>query len=232
MQRIIRVAACSGLVSVLAAALPLGAAAHEHRDILNGQYEIVIGFLDEPAFVGEKNGLSLRVTRHDAAASPAAEPAEGEEEVDETGTPIEGLVGTLQAEVIFGDQTMDLPLTPAFGEPGAYESVFFPMAEGDYTFHIFGEIEGNAVDESFTSSPEGFDSVQAREPFEFPKEESSNGADGVVAGTLGSDDADGLNGGLTAGLGILAGTAGLWLVQRRSGLRRSTPIGSRGAVRP
>ena len=29
---------------------------------------------------------------------------------------------------------------------------------------------GNAIDESFTSSPEGFDSVQAREPLEFPKQ--------------------------------------------------------------
>ena len=81
-----------------------------------------------------------------------------------------GLDQTLQAEVIYGDQTMALPLTPAFDEPGSYESVFFPMAEGDYTFRLSGQIEGNALDESFTSSPEGFDSVRPREPLEFPKQ--------------------------------------------------------------
>ena len=80
-----------------------------------------------------------------------------------------GLDQTLTAEVVFGDQTMALPLTPG-EEPGSYESVFFPMAEGDYTFRLSGQIEGNPIDESFTSSPEGFDSVQSRESLEFPKQ--------------------------------------------------------------
>lgn len=84
------------------------------------------------------------------------------------GNGVVGLQETLQAEVIYGDQSMPLPLTPGT-ELGVYESVFFPTAVGDYTFHIFGEIEGTAIDETFTSSPEGFDSVQAIEDFQFPK---------------------------------------------------------------
>jgi len=43
------------------------------------------------------------------------------------------------------------------------------MATGDYTFRIVGDIEGTPVDETFTSSPQGVDAVQPREPFEFPK---------------------------------------------------------------
>ena len=126
-------------------------AAHEHREVGDGQYEVTVGFLDEPAFVGGKNGLSLRIVTVD-----------GEE-------PVEGLESTLQAEVIYGDQSMELELQPAFGDPGHYTSVFFPMAPGAYTFHISGEIEGTSIDEEFTSGPETFSEVEPVEPLQFPK---------------------------------------------------------------
>ena len=164
-ERIARFAAGFAALALLFGMLPSGASAHEHRDIAGGQYSMVVGFLDEPAVAGEKNGLWFSVAKHEGTETPAAESEEGEEE----GTPVVGLDQTLKAEVILGDQKMDLPLSPSFGEPGAYESVFIPTAEGDYTFHIFGDIEGTAIDETFTSSPEGFDAVQAREPLEFPK---------------------------------------------------------------
>ncbi|MGH2532642.1 MAG: hypothetical protein ACRDJW_10090 [Thermomicrobiales bacterium] len=153
------------VIAALAMALPIAALAHERRDVADGQYQFVVGFIEEPAFVGEKNALSLRITK---PAGPDATPtAEGEE----ARIPVEGLETTLTAEVIYGDQSMDLPLRPAFRDPGHYVSYFFPMAEGDYSFHITGEIEGVAIDETFTSSPDGFDSVQSREPLEFPKTE-------------------------------------------------------------
>ena len=147
---------------------PPSTGASEHRELVNGQYEVSIGFIDEPAFVGEQNGLYLKVERvqAEAAGTPAA--GAGEDEHAE-GNPVLGLDGTLQAEVIYGDQSMPLPLSPAFGEPGVYHAVFFPMAAGDYSFHIFGDIEGTPIDETYASSPQGFDSVQPRAPFEFPK---------------------------------------------------------------
>jgi hypothetical protein len=165
MPRTYRIRLALFVLATLALAMPAATLAHEQRDVADGQYQFVVGFLEEPAFVGEKNGLDLRVTK---PAGPDATPtADGEE----ARIPVEGLEATLQAEVIYGDQTMALPLRPAFRDPGAYESYFFPMAEGDYSFHIFGEIEGVAIDETFTSSPDGFDAVQAREPLEFPKDE-------------------------------------------------------------
>ena len=163
MPSIFRLAGC-GVVTALVALLPLTTAAHEHRELGNGQYDVTIGFIEEPAFVGEKNGLYLRVTKPTTAAGAVTPAADAED-----GTPVLGLDQTLTAEVILGDQSMDLPLTPAFQEPGVYESVFFPTATGDYTFHLTGQIEGTTIDESFTSSPEGFDSVQPIEPFQFPK---------------------------------------------------------------
>ena len=166
MNRMIRFAATYGVVALLVAVMALGASAHERRDVAEGQYQMIVGFLDEPAIVGEKNGLDLRVLD---LTAPAATPEAGGAAAAAEGAPVEGLADTLQAEVTHGDETMELEISPRFGEPGAYRSVFFPMAEGDYTYRIFGEINGVEIDEEFTSGPETFSAVEPREPLEFPK---------------------------------------------------------------
>lgn len=162
-QTVSIIARCA-IVALIVALLPLGALAHERRELASGQYEIEIGFIEEPAYVGEKNGLYVHVVDLTAQATPTDESGE-----EGQGAPVLGLADTLQAEVIYGEQTMALELRPVFSDPGSYNGVFFPTAEGDYTFRIFGEIAGNPVDETFTSSPEGFSSVGSREPLEFPK---------------------------------------------------------------
>lgn len=122
--------------------------AHEHREV--GEYSIEVGFLDEPVYTGDKSGLDLFVAHH-----------ESEE-------PVEGLEETLSAEVTFGDETRELQITAAFGEPGAYRAVFFPTAAGSYTFHISGEIDGTQVDESFTSGPDTFGDIRDVTAGQFP----------------------------------------------------------------
>jgi hypothetical protein len=131
------------IVTLLATTAVLG---HETREV--GEYTLVVGFLDEPVYSGEKSGLDLRVSRGDE--------------------PVEGLEETLAAEVTFGGSTRELTLSPAFGAPGAYRSVFFPTAAGPYTFRIFGEIDGDAVDESFTSGADTFSEVQDVVGGQFP----------------------------------------------------------------
>ena len=215
MHRTTRMILWVGSIALLALVAPAAALAHEQRDVASGTYHLVVGFVNEPAFVDQQNGLSLRVSK--LGAAPATPVASDEAAA---GTPVEGLADTLKIEVIFGDQTMELPLEPEFRDPGAYRAIFFPTAEGDYTFHIFGDIEGTAVDETFTSSPEGFSSVEAIEPLQFPKKASSRTGDDVVVGSLtggsGTDgDGTGLPGGgllATAGAAI---AAGLWLGRRR-----------------
>jgi len=215
-HRLLRIAG-AGLAAALLAGLPLTASAHEGREVADGQYELTVGFLDEPAFVGLKNGLDLAVMRTaPAAGSPAA--GDGEDGHDDANA-VDGLSGSLQAQVIYGGETMDLELEPAFGEPGHYQSIFFPMAEGDYQFRIFGEIEGNAIDETFESGPETFSPVESPEPYQFPKGEA-RAADGVGAaatgGGAGGDEGGrgGPGGGLLAGVAGLAGAA-VWLNRRR-----------------
>jgi hypothetical protein len=132
------------LVALLVAAAPV--AAHEVRQVSG--YQLVIGFIDEPVFSNQKSGLEFEVTQDEQ--------------------PVEGLEETLQAEVTFGDQTRALQLSARFGASGWYESVFFPTAAGPYTFRIFGDINGQAVDESFTSSPDGFSEVEDVTAGQFP----------------------------------------------------------------
>ena len=170
MRRISSLAAAGslGLVSALLLASPPAVEAHETREIADGQYQIVIGFMNEPVFAGDKSGLEFWVYQLGGAATPAAGAEASDDEV--VGPPVEGLEETLQAEVIYEDQTMDLPLTAIWDEPGGYYSVFFPSAsEGDYSFRIFGTIDGTDIDETFTSGPETFGPVEDPEPLRFPR---------------------------------------------------------------
>jgi len=205
-MRVIAVsAAVTGLVGVLAA----DASAHEHRVIANGQYEIEVGLINEPAFTGVQNGLHVEIRTLGGAA-----------------TPVLGMESSVQAEVIYGDQTMALPLTPA-AEPGVYESIFFPTAAGDYSFRLVGAIEGTAIDETLTSSPEGFDAVQDRTQFEFPTQSASQG--GTIAATLAGDTGGPAGGTVAVGLalGALVAPMGLRLLRRLTSHRRpaAVPVG-------
>lgn len=191
MKRLLYAIVGSGVAALLLLLAPSTASAHERRDVGDGQYRMVVGFLDEPAFAGEKNGLDLRVAKLGATSgTPGAGAAEDE------GTPV---------EVIYGDQTMDLELDPVFNQPGAYRAIFFPAAEGDYSFHIVGDIEGVAIDETFTSSPDTFSAVEAVEPYQFPKEESSNAGNGaaMLGGNVGGSSGGG-PGTLLAAIGAAA----------------------------
>jgi hypothetical protein len=122
------------------------AAAHEERDVAG--YSFAVGFIDEPVFVGQRSGLEFFVNKGT--------------------TPVDGLEKTLKAEVSYQGQKRELPISARDDTHGTYESVFIPTAAGPYTFHIFGSIEGTSIDESFTSSPTGFDEVQDTTGGQFP----------------------------------------------------------------
>ena len=139
-------------IVALLSALALGALAantvlaHEEREVAG--YTVEVGFLAEPVFVGDRSGLELLVHKGDAG--------------------VEGLEKTIKAEVTKDGQTRQLELAAREDDPGAYESVFIPTVAGQYTFHLTGTLEGNAIDESFTSSATGFDEVQESSAGQFP----------------------------------------------------------------
>ena len=176
-----RIGRSAALGAVLTLLVGIGvASAHEQRDV--GEYTFTVGFLEEPVFTGQKSGLDLRVARGDE--------------------PVEGLEETLQAEVSFGGQGRDLEISPVFGEPGAYRSVFFPTAAGPYSFHITGDIEGTAIDETFSSGPDTFGEVEDVAGGQFPIQYPATG-------DVARDAEAGANAATTATIGLVLGGAGL-----------------------
>jgi hypothetical protein len=150
------------------------ALAHGHVDV--GDYQLVIGFRVEPAYSGEPNGLELVVTN------------------EETGEPVTGLEDSLKVEIVRGSHKQALPLRAMFGEEGAYTADVVPAEAGDYTWHIFGDIEGTPVDVSMTSSPDTFSPVHDKSEIAFPPQDDSAqapdlglilGIAGLVAGLAG-----------------------------------------------
>jgi hypothetical protein len=140
----------------LALAGPSAASAHEHRTVA-GDYELVVGFLNEPAYEGQLNGLDLRVTRLGS------------------GEPLDGLDRTLKAEVTMGGDSLSLPLVPRAGhvhgqgaERGAYDGEFLPTRSGTFYFYLTGTVEGRPVAELFESGPGRFSDVEPTGAIQFP----------------------------------------------------------------
>jgi hypothetical protein len=146
-----------GLTGGLAAAFVLAvsspAFAHEERSV--GAYHFVVGWGDEPAYAGSKNSVQLILAT-------------------EVGKPVTNLGDSLKVQVIFGKQQTELPFEPAFdveegfGTPGDYRAWIIPTAPGTYTFHLFGAIGKQKVDERFTSGPTTFDDIADPAAVEFP----------------------------------------------------------------
>jgi len=140
-----------GIGSGLVVGAATGALAHAEIDVGDGQYVMEVGFRDEPAYVGLLNALTLGVEQYATGGTE----------------PVNDLAATLSAEVSRDGQVMSLPLVPV-GE-GEYEAAFVPTATGDYTFRISGTIGEATVDESVTSGPTTFNSVEPLSAIEFPQ---------------------------------------------------------------
>lgn len=177
------------LLLLTLAVLTVGAGtalAHEHRHV--GPYELVVGWRNEPALAEQPNGLDLRVA------------------LEEDETPVEGLEGSLQAEVIFGNQTMPLELRPRFGQPGSYTADIIPTRAGSYVFHITGSIEGTAVDERFDSADGEFSDVRPLAEMQFPE---AVRAGSEMQGSLVAAEAAANSARLFGIAGLVAGLLGL-----------------------
>jgi hypothetical protein len=183
--------------------------AHGHAG--EGDLEMTIGFAVEPAFAGQPNGVQILLV-HD-----------GHEVTD--------VKDTLQVEVSFGDQTSEpMTLEPWFevgewGTPGEYRAVFTPTQPGDYTFHFSGTVDGEEIDETMSSSPTTFASVEDLATSEFPQvnapstseladrieQESARAADGVdQAESAASEASDAASTAKTVGvIGVALGAIGL-----------------------
>jgi hypothetical protein len=136
------------------------ASAHVAKDV--GPYTLLVGWGAEPTYAGLMNSVQLEIT------------------TTANGKPYVDLTDTLEVTVLYGEKQLPLTLEPNFdaeeniGTPGDYRAWFIPTAPGDYTFHFVGTIGSQKVDESFTSSPKTFATVEDPAAIEFPQKAPSN----------------------------------------------------------
>jgi hypothetical protein len=152
------IAAAVGAALLLPIVAASPALAHEGRKL--GDLEMEVGWGTEPAYAGTENSVQLLLV-HD-------------------GKPVTDLGDTLKVEVSFGDQTQEFPIEPffeegEFGTPGDYRAWLIPTRAGTYSFHFSGTIDGEDVDETFTSGPKTFADVDDPQSVQFPVQDPSTG---------------------------------------------------------
>jgi hypothetical protein len=151
MKRLMTLTASIAVVVSSIGVLAGTAAAHERRTV--GPYQLVVGWLNEPAYVGLMNSLDLRVT--DTRVTPAKA--------------VEGLEKTLTVDLQSGGLApLPLTVTTRFGTPGAYNGYAMPTAIGIYTFTIKGKIESLDVNEKFESGPGRFGDIEPTTALQYP----------------------------------------------------------------
>jgi hypothetical protein len=152
MSRVIAFAATLTMSAALLLTTTSPAAAHERRAV--GPYQFVVGFLSEPAFQGEPNAATVRIS--DTRITPAK--------------PVEGLEKTLTISVTSGGLSNAFTGTTraVFGQPGLYALDFIPTVGGSYTFVVKGKVESLDVNEKFESGPGRFNDVEAQTALQYP----------------------------------------------------------------
>ncbi|HEX6099822.1 MAG TPA: hypothetical protein VF432_26150 [Thermoanaerobaculia bacterium] len=132
------------LLAAVLTLVPQLASAHERQALRVGgkTYIVVVGFSNEPVFVGDKSGVDLRVRLADPKAplnfsSPNVKA-------------VEKLESSLQVEISAGGRKKVFDLETVFRDPGAYRAHFFPTAATTYGFRIFGKLNAVPVELTFT----------------------------------------------------------------------------------
>ena len=180
--------------------LPGTALAHERRTIANGKYDVVVGWTGEPAYAGQMNAASIRVMQAG------------------TTTPVTGADKTLKLAIRQGASTQAFPLKAAFGQDGFYTADIMPTRVGDYQWIFTGDINGDAVNETFDTADGKFNAVLEATGVQFPV---ALGDPAQNAAALQSAQADAQSARTLALVGIVLGVIGLlvgvgaWLMRPR-----------------
>jgi MYXO-CTERM domain-containing protein len=114
-------------LAALLLAAPL-ASAHKTVYTSDDKFKLTFGFLNEPAVTWTKTGIDLIITDN------------------VTGGPVDGADKTLNASLVYGDQSRDLALKPQFGTHGRYTDVITMTRPGLYKLHLVGKVNGTTVD--------------------------------------------------------------------------------------
>jgi hypothetical protein len=129
--------------------------AFAHETVTVGDYEIEVGWVDEPAIVGQQNAIVVNV-------STGAEPVEQ--------------VSDLVVNVSYGGETKTLTLQPlGEGTPGQFVAPVLPTRAGQYTVELRGKL--GDTDVNVDVQPE---EVEAADVLQFPKDSAATGSLGLT----------------------------------------------------
>ena len=169
----------SSILVVLIALVTSFQIALAHETVTVGDYEIEIGWVNEPPIVGQQNAVVVNVTKADSNSDQQ---------------PVEDVSG-LTVSVEYGRENKTLTLQP-LGEdtPGQYVAPILPTVAGEYTVNVVGKL--GETDINVQVQPE---EVEAANTLEFPK--SSQSQQGTGLGLVGWLAIAGLVSGL-AGLAL------------------------------
>lgn len=96
-----------------------------HTRVEVGPYAFVIGWLQEPPIVGERNALTLEITENEQ--------------------PVTDAEATLDLEVLYAGRTWRVNMNPT-QTPGLYTATLFPTVRGVYTTRLFGTLGSTDID--------------------------------------------------------------------------------------
>jgi hypothetical protein len=209
----IGVAGCAALLLALLV-VPMSAFAHERRTIGNGKYNVVVGWDVEPAYQGQKNGASIRISQ--AGSDPAV--------------PVEGAEKTLKVQIRQGATTREFPLRAVFGQKGYYVADILPTRDGDYQWIFTGAINADPVNDTFDTADGKFNKVEPTTGLQFPLVLPDPAQSAAVAQAT---QADVQNARMAAYAGVGVGLLGLlaalavWLTRPRTGVPARLPASER-----
>ena len=194
MSRAIRAVAAIAVIASSFAIFASPAYAHERRTV--GPYQLVVGFLTEPAFAGTANGVDVTIT--DTRSNNKA---------------VEGAEKTISVAITSGGLTtpLSVPLATRFGMPGHYAAYFVPTKDGAYAFTFRGKVEDTDVNERFESGPGRFNDVESTTALQYPTKVPT-GAD--LAGKLDQLQTLVIVGIVVGGLALIGTVAGLVMRRR------------------
>lgn len=186
----------AGLVALLAlVVIPAGVVrAHEHIPV--GPYVLVIGWVHEPVYTGQPNGLDLLIKLE---GEPAAEGTADAGHAADTGG-VEDVAATIKFAVEYGGERKEYDVRPMWGRPGHYTADLMPMLAGTYTFFFSGSIKGEDLEIKFEPQE-----VVAQDTISFPAA-ADPGALAAGLAALRQLNLPALGAG---GLGVLLGAAAL-----------------------
>ncbi len=128
--------------------------ARERRTVLDGKYELAVGWASEPVIQGQQNAACIHVQR---AESGLSEPVDGVEE-------------SLRVRLCQGGESREFPIHRVPEKQGEYAARFVPARAGEYRFVFVGSIEGHPVDETFDGTDGQFGSVEPALNMQFPSD--------------------------------------------------------------